>query len=219
MGYALRRVLVRYSLINYEDGDYEMGQYFMWLNPVKGEYIDPFDFHHGGKRRESAWVGCKILDALFTLMSNEWKGDPIVWIGDDYARLHDENNPVLRITERICGSEPYDYAIDHFKNVSCQFSNCDKSNVVTEEFHIDTLKKYGLEKEEINRYFDRCDETYGTSYYECKHPDNYEESVQFLADYLEKKGMFNREANSYHLIINNTKKEYIDKMHFITLLH
>ena len=187
-----------------------MGQYFMWLNPVKGEYIDSFDFHHGGKRRESAWVGCEMLDTLFTLMSDEWKGDSVVWIGDDYARLCNEKNPALRTTERICGPEPYDYAIDHFKNVSCQFSNCYKSRVVTEEFHIDILKKYGLEEEEIYRYFNRCDETYGPSYYECKHLHNYEETVQFLVDFLEKRGMFSRKANSYRLIINKTKKEYID---------
>ncbi len=182
----------------------------MWLNPVKGEFMEPIDFDHGSKRRESSWVGCELLNALFTLMDSDWKDDPIVWIGDDYTVLHNESNPTLRITEMICGAEPYDYAIDAFKNVSCQFSNCDRRDVVTNVFHVDTLKRYGLDEEDLNRYFNRCDESYGTSYYEIKYVDSFEESAQFMVDYLGEKGMFARKANSYHLIINNTKKEFID---------
>ena len=197
-----------------------MGQYFMWLNPVKGEYIQPVDFDHGSKRRESSWVGCELLDALFTLMASDWKEDPIVWIGDDYTELHNESNPTLQITEKICGSEPFDYAISVFKNVSCQFSSCDKRDVVTNAFHIEILKKYGLDEDDISQYFDSCCEkygpfSYGNSFYEIKYKDNFEEFAQFMAGYLEDKGMFARKANSYHLIINCTKKEFINTENII----
>ena len=192
-----------------------MGQYFMWLNPVKGEYMEPIDFDHGSKRRESSWVRCGLLDALFTLMANEWKGDPIVWIGDDYTELHNETNPTLKITETICGSEPYDYSINCFKNVSCQFSNCDKNDVVTNVFHIDILKKYGLTEDEICRYFDN-NKLYGASFYEIKDQDQFEEFAQFMVGFLEGKDMFTREANSFRLIINTTKKEFINTDNIIS---
>ena len=187
-----------------------MGQYFMWLNAVKGEYIEPIDFDHGNKRRESSWVGCEMLEALFTLMADDWKADPIVWIGDDYARLHNETNPALAVVERICGSDPYDYAIEHFKNVSCQFSTCDKYDFVANEFHIETLRKYGVNQTDLNRYFDRLDDSYGPSYYEIKYTANIECFKRFMVDYFTEKGMFSREAINYRLIINNTKKEFID---------
>ena len=187
-----------------------MGQYFMWLNPVKGQYIEPIDFDHGNKRRESSWVGCEMLDALFTLMDNEWKNDPIVWIGDDYARLYHETNPTLKITEEICGRTPEEYASEHFEDISSQFTSCDRWNVVTWRFHKDTLKRIGMTEEEIDRYFDVYPYSTKIRFYEYKFDDNRDEFVEFLTAYLEEKGMFKRKANRYRFIINNTKKEFID---------
>lgn len=187
-----------------------MGQYFMWLNPVKKEYMQPIDFDHGSKRRESSWVGCALLDALFTLMANEWRNDPIVWIGDDYSVLHNENNRTLKIVENICGAYPHDYAVEHFKNVACQFANCNKREIIEDFFHEDLLLNYGIDKNDISQYFEKCDDGEADSLYQCKYQDNYEDFAQFMIKYLERKGMFNRKVETYRLIINNTKKEYIN---------
>ena len=187
-----------------------MGQYFMWLNAVKGEYIEPIDFDLGNKRRESSWVGCEMLDVLFTLMSDDWENDPIVWIGDDYTSLKNETNLTLATVEKICGSNPYDYAIEHFKNVSCQFHSCDKYGFIPNAFHIDTLKMYGVDNEDLNRYFERCDDLDSPLYYRIKYLENFESFKRFMVSYLEEKDMFSRMTMNYHLIINDTKKEFID---------
>ncbi len=192
-----------------------MGQYFMWLNPIKGEYIEPFDFDQGSKRRESAWVGSAILDSLYTLMANDWKGDPIVWIGD-YVELNNEKNSTLMITEKICGPSPYEYANLHFKDVSCQFSNCSKKDVVEGVFHKEVLMTYGMSEDEINHYFVKCrsyDEPCESPLYECEPPSlewDFQDYIQYMIAYLENKGMFSRKAEKFHLLINDTKKEFVD---------
>ena len=149
-----------------------MGQYFIWLNPVRKQYLDPYHFDYGCKRRESSGVGNGFLNALFTLMDNEWKGDPIVWIGDTYARLHNETNPTLKITEEICGDDPFNYACEHFENLAHMFSNCIKSHVVTDYIREDVLKNYGLNEEEIERYFEFYSEENAVPFWSCRQERN-----------------------------------------------
>lgn len=182
-----------------------MGQYFRWLNPVKRQYIEGYDFDHGGKRRESSYVGCPVLDALYTLMANEWKDDPVVWIGDDYARLSNETNRTLKTVEQICGSAPYDYANVHFIDVAIDFEECNRDWII-DTFNQTNYSYLRLSKEESNRYFYIDYEEDGVTFFS---PDW--DNKREIANVLSRKGFFKRKTTSYRYIINHSKKEYIDR--------
>ncbi|MBR3151785.1 MAG: hypothetical protein IKF46_07385 [Erysipelotrichaceae bacterium] len=182
-----------------------MGQYFIWLNPVKGQYFGGPDFDLGAKRRETAYVGCPVLDALYTLMANEWKGDPIVWIGDDYAHLYRETNPALKTTEEICGDRPYDHAHTHFIDIAMDFEKSDR------EWSVDTYNQFQLEylkltKEEKDRYFRAGGVEEGVEFFD---PD-WERRSEII-ELLAKKGFYSRKSEYYRYIINHSKKEFIDR--------
>ena len=49
----------------------------------KKEYICPYDFDLGCKRVESSYKGNPLLCALRELFSQEWKGDKVIFIGDE----------------------------------------------------------------------------------------------------------------------------------------
>ena len=73
-----------------------MGQYFGWVNVDKHEFIEPIDFDLGSKWAESLHWGNPLLKALYALLSEEWKGDHIVFLGDQYEIPADETNPLLQ---------------------------------------------------------------------------------------------------------------------------
>jgi len=76
-----------------------MGEYYMWVNVDKKEYLDLGDFWEYG--------GCKWVDqsgwdyesslALRSLLANEWKGDRIGWVGDECSISSKASNPFLRV--------------------------------------------------------------------------------------------------------------------------
>ena len=73
-----------------------MGEYFDWVNVDKKEYLCPNDFDLGNKLHESAFAGNDLLEALYDRLSSEWKGDMIIFLGDEIDISKDENNPALR---------------------------------------------------------------------------------------------------------------------------
>lgn len=73
-----------------------MGEYYDWVNIDKKEYISPMDFDLGNKLHESAAAGNPLLGALYNLLSSDWKGDAIVFLGDQTPITEKETNPVLR---------------------------------------------------------------------------------------------------------------------------
>lgn len=60
-----------------------MGEYYDWVNIDKKEYICPCDFGLGNKLHETAFAGNHFLGALYNLLSSDWKGDAIVFLGDE----------------------------------------------------------------------------------------------------------------------------------------
>ena len=184
-----------------------MGQYFMWINPVKKQFFTGHDFSDGTKRREIAYVGSPTLDVLYTLMDNEWKGDPIAWIGDDYTRLFNESNQTLKVIESICGAFPYDFAITHFVNVAIDF---EKSN---SEWMVDTYNQnqyeyLNLSKEDADRFFS-IDEMFSGREMTFYNPD-WDRKAE-IVKLLKEKGFFARKSEHYRYIINHSKKEFIDR--------
>ncbi len=73
-----------------------MGEYYDWVNVGKKEYICPSDFNLGNKLYETAFAGNHLLGALYSLLSSEWKGDSIIFLGDETNITEKETNPVLR---------------------------------------------------------------------------------------------------------------------------
>ena len=51
-----------------------MGEYFIWVNVDKKEYIDPYDFDYGNKFREYMTRQSEVLCALYALLASDWKG-------------------------------------------------------------------------------------------------------------------------------------------------
>ena len=75
-----------------------MGEYYDWVNVDRKEYISPVDFDYGSKRYESMWErGNSFLCALRELLSKEWAGDHVLFLGDESPIPADTENETLRI--------------------------------------------------------------------------------------------------------------------------
>ena len=85
-----------------------MGEYYNWVNINKKEYIAPCDFGLGSKLWGAVVADNQLLGALYDLLSSDWKGDMIVFLGDETNITENDKNPVLRKlhSERKKWSEP-----------------------------------------------------------------------------------------------------------------
>lgn len=160
-----------------------MGEYFKWVNVDKKEYISPSDFDYGSKRIESLFRGNDFLRALFDLLSNEWAGNRILWLGDDKLILKDTENDTLRILYEDSLKLGYEYgSIDtvheSYKNVSSLFKTAEA--IVREEI--------GIYLEDIKNNDDYAVNEYGIDV------DNPFE------------GLFLRDGKDFCCTINHTKK-------------
>ena len=124
---------------NYEDGDFDedqigiknqiyqevgpyMGEYFDWVNVNKREHISPGDFDYGNKFHESLHKNNPFLRALYELLSGRWKGDPVVFLGDEAKIPKDTTYGLLHDLLGQAGTEHYyDFVCENYRNVSCLF--------------------------------------------------------------------------------------------------
>lgn len=110
--------------INHLDGvSLVMGEYFDWVNVDKKEYICPSDFDLGNKLHETADSGNVFLGALYDLLSSDWKGDRIIFLGDEINITKKDTNPVLQklsAERQAWGEAGYDadYVVDEYKCIS-----------------------------------------------------------------------------------------------------
>lgn len=74
-----------------------MGEYFDWVNVDKREYICPGDFDYGNKFRETTHKDSVPLHALHVLLNENWKGDHVIWLGDECAIPNQSSNIVFKI--------------------------------------------------------------------------------------------------------------------------
>ena len=74
-----------------------MGEYFNWVNADRREFLCPNDFDLGNKRSESMHRGNALLKALRDLLGKEWKGDRILFLGDEKSIPADTDNPTLKL--------------------------------------------------------------------------------------------------------------------------
>ena len=85
-----------------------MGEYYNWVIINKKEYIAPCDFGLGSKIYGAVVADNQLLGALYDLLSSDWKGDMIVFLGAETNITENDKNPVLRKlhSERKKWSEP-----------------------------------------------------------------------------------------------------------------
>ncbi len=108
-----------------------MGEYYDWVNIDKKEYICPCDFNLGNKLHESAFAGNHFLGALYNLLSSDWKGDAIVFLGDQTHIMEKDSNLVLRrlSAEKQTWDEhgyDWDYVAETYRCVSGLFKASEK---------------------------------------------------------------------------------------------
>lgn len=104
-----------------------MGEYFTWVNVNKREYICPGDFGYGNKFHESLHKNNPVLRALYELLSGRWKGDPIVFLGDEIKGSKNTPYGLLHDLLVQAGTEHYyDFICENYRNVSCLFRDAEK---------------------------------------------------------------------------------------------
>ncbi len=160
-----------------------MGEYYDWVNIDKKEYICPSDFDLGNKLHESAFAGNHFLGALYNLLSADWKGDSIVFLGDQTNITEKDTNPVLRrlSVERQAWGEPgydADYVTEKYKCVSGLFKEAEKRG----RHEIELMIKF-------NDFRDNC--------YRVEREGPY-------------KGLFERKSAFYRYTINHVRHEFFD---------
>ena len=160
-----------------------MGQYFQWVNADKSEYINPGDFGMGVKLYESSWEPNGVLAALYDLLSSDWEGDLIAFVGDYVDQSKNLDNPIAkRLFEQI-ESSGYkgcliDYQDEVCKNVSGYYKEAEESV-----------------REHINNMIEHD----GFEFNEYKvNPNNPWE------------GLFVRSGRYFRYTINDAKKEFVD---------
>lgn len=160
-----------------------MGEYYSWVNIDKKEYIEPFAFDMGNKSHESAWKGNPLLGALYALMKSDWKGDRVIFLGDETNITEKDTNPALQqlSKERKQWGEPgydADYVVETYRDISGLFRDAEKKV-----------------REEIRIMIDADD-------FECNY---YHVDKESPFD-----GLFGRLPAYYRYVYNHTKKEFYD---------
>ena len=106
-----------------------MGQYYKFVNIDKKEICDRN--RHGYKLMEHSYVNNDYCNDILRLLSNEWKGDRVIHVGD-YAESTDSSN-TANIIENLSNElginhTIYSYA-EGFKNVVSKNNNNIRVNI------------------------------------------------------------------------------------------
>ena len=163
-----------------------MGEYYKWVNIDKKEYITPRDFDYGNKFWESMHKDSDPLHALRALLADEWRGDRVLWFGDEMRVTEHFPNEVIRIlyaqsVEFGYPGDAYDMILDTYRNVSCLFKEAEEDV-----------------REEIGYYI--------KDYLELRRLEHYNEYGIDLKNPYE--GLFLKTGRRYKYTINHTKKVY-----------
>ena len=161
-----------------------MGEYFNWINVDKKEFLSPVDFDYGSKQWESLGKKNEMLSALYELLDSDWKGDHVIWLGDEKSVPEDSCNAALKIlynqsVEYGLPGGGFDTVYDTYHNISGLFK-------VTEE----------QVKKEIHIFLE-----------ERMHPTLFDYNNEYRIDPDNPyKGLFQREGKRFKYIINETKR-------------
>lgn len=160
-----------------------MGQYYCWVNVDKKEYLCPADFDLGNKIHESMGADNDLLRALWELLSAEWKGDRLVFLGDECDALDEVSNEVLDVlvkhqAESGISGYLFDNVYETYRNASGLFKSAEESVRDEIAFFLNVV---------------RSDSPISPNVYGVDINDPY-------------RGLFLRNGRSFKYIINRTKK-------------
>ena len=159
-----------------------MGEYFNWVNVDKKEYLCPNDFGYGNKSHETRHKNNPVLRALHELLSSRWRGDRVIFLGDEGTIPSDTPVPVLqKLDNQAVSSDYFDFICENYRNVSCLFKEAETQ--VREEIrcYLEDLKR-GHPCATINEY-----------------------GIDLAAPY---DGLFLQTGQSFRYVINQSKKIY-----------
>jgi hypothetical protein len=169
-----------------EEVEKTMGEYFNWVNVDRRERICPGDFDQGNKYHESMNAGNTCLKALRTLLSAEWKGCHVLFLGDEGKKPEKASSGVLAsLREQTEQYDPkgccFDMVFETYRNVSGLFREAEPAV-----------------RREIDGYLAGC-----------RQDPNYDLTNEYGID-VEKpfEGLFLKNARDFHYTINETKREY-----------
>ena len=133
-----------------------MGEYYKWVNIDKKEYLYPNNFGYGNKFRESMHKDSDPLHTLLALLADEWRGDRVLWFGDEMRVTEHFPNEAIRIlyaqsVEFGYPGDAYDMILETYRNVSCLFEEAEED--VREEigYYIEEYMELGR-LEHYNEY-------------------------------------------------------------------
>ena len=106
------------------------GEYYNWVNVDKKEYICPADFDYGNKYHESMHKDSIPLHALHSLLINEWKGDRVLWFGDECPVPEQSSNGVIKTlyeqsVEYGYPGDAFDMICESYRNMSGLFKEAE----------------------------------------------------------------------------------------------
>ncbi|MCR5566496.1 MAG: hypothetical protein K6F61_06560 [Clostridiales bacterium] len=157
-----------------------MGEYYDWVNVDKKQYLIPMEFGHGSKLYESCWYHADVLGALYSLLSSEWKGDHIMFLGDECGsiRADIQNETLRRFRAQCTGDGKLWYWPDEYRCMSGLFKAAEKE--VREEIRII-----------------------------LEEPENFD-NIYRIDPANPYKGLFEREPVWFRYVVNHARKEYYD---------
>lgn len=173
-----------------------MGQYYCWVNVDRKEYLCPDDFDLGNKRHETMHADNALLRALWELLSSEWKGCRLVFLGDECEAPDDTSNEVLSVLRRQQAESErsgylFDTVYETYRNVNCLFRAAEESV-----------------RAEINYYMTEREKS-----------DHIPPNIYGIDVNDPYRGFFLREGKSFQYVINRTKKicySYADTKIFLS---
>ena len=112
-----------------------MGQYYKFMNIDKKQNCQRN--WHGVKLMEHSYVGNNYCDDILRLLSNEWKGDRVIHVGD-YAEPKD-GTTTQNIIEKIMNENDIKYSL---------YSLCDQFDEVVPSSKDEIRYVYNLDKKE-----------------------------------------------------------------------
>ena len=143
-----------------------MGQYYDWVNLENCEHFGASDFINfdGNKLFESTWKDSDMLNAVYTLLGSDWKGQKIAFVGDESNRLDWEKYIDLSLYPGFTYGS-YDDVYEG-KNVAYQFQrteysiyDLEESNYTKKEIKNAGTREYAIYRYVVNRdkkvYLDR----------------------------------------------------------------
>lgn len=91
-----------------------MGEYFLWTNPSKKQYISEHDEHDCAFMfGVASQQGCELTDDACALMAGPWRGDAVAYIGDYFPYLERSDQ---RFVDAF-GEFPWEIAVEEYEEL------------------------------------------------------------------------------------------------------